>query len=137
MGTPIAPATGIAFAFPDVCNTPAPPGPPVPIPYPNVAQLGDARPVSDVPGKELLAGGDPVLLATSEVATSSGDEAGSVGGVVSGTTKGTCTITRASASVLYGPDGVGLVRFLDPTSQNSDNATGMILSALPTVLVGD
>ena len=36
MGKPIAPAKGIAFAFPDVCLTPA--GPAVaPVPYPNVA----------------------------------------------------------------------------------------------------
>lgn len=28
-------------AFPEVCKTPAPPAPPIPIPYPNIAQIGE------------------------------------------------------------------------------------------------
>jgi hypothetical protein len=133
---PIAPATGIAFAFPDVCLTPAPPGPPVPIPYPNVAQLAQATGVSDGGGGLLIGPGSlPAILMDSEVATSSGDEAGSAGGVTSGTIKGKCVVTQASGSVLYG--GKGIARFLDSTSQNNDNAPGMLLSAFPTVLVGD
>ena len=133
MPKPIAPALGIAFAFPDVCKTPAPPAPPVPIPYPNVADLSQATGVAD----QLLLGpnGDPALLLDSEVATSTGDEAGSAGGVTSGSIKGKCVITRASGSVLYG--GKGVARFLDTTSQNDDNAQGMVLAALPTILVGD
>jgi hypothetical protein len=134
MARPIAPAKGIAFAFPDVCLTPAPPGPPVPVPYPNVAQLSDADATTDAlvvgPGE------DPVLLEGAVVSTSSGDEAGSSGGVTSGGTKGKCEITAASTTVLYGPEEKGLVRFLDPTEQNDGNAVGMVLSAFPTVLVG-
>lgn len=135
MSKPIAPAKGIAFAFPDVCKTPAPPGPPVPIPYPNIAQLSDAVDVAD----DLVVGsaGDKVLLAGSKVSISSGDEAGSAGGVTSGGIKGECEITQASSSVLYGSEGKGVARFLDPTSQNDGNAQGMVLSAFPTVLVGD
>lgn len=139
MSKPIAVAKGIAFAFPDVCKTPAPPGPPIPIPYPNIAQLDQALPVSNDPGKALLvgSGGDPVLLLNSEVPTSSGDEAGSVGGVKSGTIKGKCTMVQASGSVVYGSQQKGVVRFLDRTEQNNGNAQGMVLSAFPTVLVGD
>jgi hypothetical protein len=138
MSKPIAPAKGIAFAFPDVCKTPAPPGSPIPIPYPNIAQLGQATPVSDEQGKALLVGsGDPVLLLDAEVSTSSGDEAGSVGGVKSGKTKGKCKIIQASQSVVYGSQQKGIVRFLDQTEQNDGNAQGMVLSAFPTVLVGD
>lgn len=139
MSKPVAPAKGIAFAFPDVCLTPAPPAPPVPTPYPNVAQLSQAAPVSDAGGRALKVGpaGDYVLLLGSEVAQSSGDEAGSVGGVKSGMIKGKCTVVQASRSVLYGPQGKGLVRFADRTEQNSGNAQGMVLSAFPTVLVGD
>lgn len=33
---------GTCFAFPDVCKTPAPPAPPIPIPYPNTAQVATA-----------------------------------------------------------------------------------------------
>jgi hypothetical protein len=139
MSKPVAIAKGIAFAFPDVCLTPSPPGSPIPIPYPNIAQLDQASPVSDAGGKELLVGpsGDHVLLKDSSISSSSGDEAGSAGGVTSGTTKGECKLVQGSGSVLYGPDSKGLVRSLDQTTQNSNNAQGVVLSAFPTVLVGD
>lgn len=133
MSRPIAINQGIAFAFPDVCLTPAPPSSPVPIPYPNVAMLSDATPVSDEANKELLIGSDSkhALLEGSKVSSSSGNEAGS-----SGKTKGECEITTASTSVLYGPDSKGIARFMDPTTQNDKNAVGMVLSAFPMVLVG-
>ena len=139
MGQPIAPTQGIAFAFPDVCKTPAPPGPPVPMPYPNVAQLDQANGVTDESNKELLVGPSSlhVLLLDSEITTSTGDEAGSVGGVTSGTIKGRCRVTQASSSVIYGPSQKGIARFMDTTSQNDGNATGMVLGAFPTVLVGN
>ncbi len=35
-------SSGVAPSFPDVCLTPAPPAPPIPIPYPNIAQSSDA-----------------------------------------------------------------------------------------------
>ena len=136
---PIAPAQGIAFAFPDVCQTPAPPGSPVPIPYPNIAQLSDADAVTSESNKELLVGpnGDFVLLEGAVIETSTGDEAGSVGGVTSGKIKGKCEITQASSSVKYGPEGKGIVRFMDTTMQNEGNASGFVMGAFPTVLVGD
>lgn len=133
MSKPIAPAKGIAFAFPDVCNTPAPPSSPIPIPYPNIVQLSQAENVTD----KLLVGGDPVLLENSTVSSSSGDEAGSVGGVKSGKTKGALKITGSSKKVIYGPDKKGIVRFMDTTKQNDENADGFVLSAFPSVLVGD
>ena len=34
-------SNGISIAFPDVCKTPAPPAPFVPIPYPNIAKSAD------------------------------------------------------------------------------------------------
>jgi carboxyl-terminal processing protease len=37
---------GMSQGFPDVCLTPAPPGPPVPIPYPNIAMHAMAAPFS-------------------------------------------------------------------------------------------
>jgi hypothetical protein len=132
MGLPICPTQGIAFAFPDVCNTPGPSGT-VPVPYPNIAQLSSAEDVAT----DLLLGpsGLNALLQDSFVRTSSGDEAGSVGGVTSGgTVAGRCEVTAGSTTVLYG--GRSIARFGDPTSQNSGNATGQLLGALPTVLVG-
>ena len=138
MSKPIAPATGIAFAFPDVCKTPTPGGP-VPIPYPNIAQLDQATGVSNDAGKALLIGPSsfPAMLIDAEVAVTTGDEAGSAGGVTSGTIKGRCVVTQASGSVIYGGSSKGIARFLDTTSHNNDNAQGMLLIAFPTVLVGD
>lgn len=139
MAKPIAPAKGVAFAFPDVCYTLVS-GAPVPIPYPNVAQLGQASKVTNLEGRELKVGpaGDHVLLAQAEIETSTGDEAGTQGGAVKGGKPGgKCTLIGASATVLYGPDRLGVVRFLDRTEQNGGNAQGVVLSALPSVLVGD
>jgi len=135
MAKPIALAKDTAFAFPNICNTTIPPAGPVPIPYPNIAQLSDASPVSDT-GKELLVKGTHVLLENSEVAESSGDEpADPNSGVVSGTKSKACTMSEFSQSVFY--NGKGIVRFGDQTSQNDGNAQGMILSAEPSVMVGD
>ncbi len=143
MAKPIAPAKGIAFAFPDVCKTPAGPAV-VPVPYPNVAQLNQANPVSNLGGKALLVGpaGDPVLLKDGLVPNSTGDEAGTLLGVKSQSISGACKFVQASGSVLYGPEARGLVRFLDQTEQNIGptnlaNASGVVLGAFPTVLVGD
>lgn len=139
MSRPIAIDQGIAFAFPDVCNTPAPPSSPIPIPYPNIAMLSDASPKTDASDKELLIGPNSnyALLQGSTVDTSTGDEAGSAGGVANGgKIKGKCEITTASTTVLYGPEGKGIARFMDPTTQNDQNAVGMVLSAFPQVLVG-
>ena len=32
---------GMSMVLPDVCKTPAPPAPPIPIPYPNIGQASD------------------------------------------------------------------------------------------------
>ena len=134
MAKPIAIKEGIAFGFPDVCNTPSPTAT-IPIPYPNIAQLSDADSTADnlEVGPKLK-----VLLGGAKIESSSGDEAGVSGGLVSGKTSGKCEIPEPSASqtVLYGSEQKGLVRFLDVTTQNDMNAAGFVLSAFPTVLVG-
>lgn len=135
MSKPIALAKDIAFAFPNVCNTTIPPAGPVPIPYPNIADLSQASPVSDTNG-DLLVKGVKVLVQDSEVSSSSGDEpADPNSGILSGTKSGRCTFTQFSRSVLY--HGKGIVRFGDQTEQNDSNAQGLVLSAEPSVLVGD
>jgi len=130
MGQPITVTDGICFAFPDVCLTPAPPSSPVPIPYPNIAQLSDATDTAS----DVNAGGKPVVTEASSIASSSGDEAGSSGGVSSGTTKGECKFTTFSSTVKA--NGKGVVRLGDSTTQNKENAVGTVLGGLPTVLVG-
>ncbi|HMN27302.1 MAG TPA: DUF4150 domain-containing protein [Caldilineaceae bacterium] len=143
MSKPLAPTQGIALAFPDVCKTQIGPAT-VPIPYPNIAQLDQATGVTDASGKEVLVGPASlhVLLKDSEVATSTGDEAGALLGVQSNSIQGKCRITQASASVVYGPQQKGVARFMDSTQQNIGpsnvaNANGFVLATFPTVLVGD
>jgi hypothetical protein len=50
-------SNGTSPVFPDVCKTPAPPAPPIPIPYPNIGRSADttsgdidARRVAGLPG---------------------------------------------------------------------------------------
>lgn len=134
MARPIARTDGMCFAFPDVLQTPAPPGPPVPLPYPNIAQLADAEGAAE----DVNAGGKPVVLADSTVPRSTGGEPGTGGGVVApGKHLGACTFTSASRTVTA--NGKGVVRQGDTTEQNDGNATGTgtVLVGLPTVLVGD
>ncbi len=137
MGQPIATkkAGFIAFAFPDVCNTQVGPAT-VPIPYPNIGQLSDATNISDGSnGNPVYAVGNPVILVnTSEIPTTTGDEAGALGGVTSGTTKGKVEFTQGSSSVFVNNKAV--VRMFDPTKQNNGNAVGTVMGGEPTVLVG-
>lgn len=140
MGLPIATNQSgfICFAFPDVCDTPAPPSPsPVPVPYPNIGQLADAQQVSDASTGvgEVKVGGKHVILAnTSIIPQTTGDEAGSAGGITSGTIKGKAEFTRGSSTVKI--HGQSVVRMTDPTKQNNGNAVGMVLGGVPNVLVG-
>lgn len=137
MGQPITTTgQGMCFAFPDVCLTPAPPGPPVPVPYPNIGQLADTQKTSD--GSQgtgrVEVGGNFVVLEGSEIPVTTGDEAGSNGGVSSGTTKGKVRFTSFSSTVQI--HGQGVVRMFDQTMQNNDNAQGTVLGGVPYVLVG-
>ncbi|MBI5960847.1 MAG: DUF4150 domain-containing protein [Chloroflexi bacterium] len=140
MSKPLAIAKGIAFAFPDVCLTTTPGGP-VPIPYPNIAQLSQAQDVAT----DVVTGSakTPVLIVDSNVSSSTGSSPSATAGVTSGTTQGMCVMAQGSGSVVYGPQSLGIVRFGDQTEQNTTskqapgNVQGIVLSAFPTVLVGD
>lgn len=135
MARPIAVTEGQALAFPNVCLTPVPSAPSVPIPYPSIADLSSAEDVSE----NVTVGGKGVILATqSSVASTHGDEAGTDGGLVSLTNGGACQFPQGSASVLI--NGKAVVRMGDPTEQNvgdpGANAFGNVLSGDTSVLVG-
>jgi Domain of unknown function (DUF4150) len=125
MPKPIAVKDGTCFAFPDILQTPAGPSM-VPMPYPNIAQLSDATKTAS----SVNAGGKAVIVEDSEIANSSGGEAGTGG---PGPNK-KCTFTSFSGSVKA--NGKKIVRQLDQTSQNNGNAVGMVMSGLSTVMVG-
>lgn len=130
MGQPIAVTDGVAFAFPNICLTNVGTAT-VPIPYPSIAQLSDAEDVSE----DVLAGGKGIILAeTSKVSSTSGDEAGTDGGVISGGNSGECTFPQGSGTVKV--NGKAVVRMGDPTQQNGTNAMGTVLGGLSSVMVG-
>jgi hypothetical protein len=126
-------AGGQAMAMPDVCLTPAPPAPPIPIPYPNIAMFNMALGFAAT----VLVGGSPALNLQSKCPISSGDEAGVNGGVTSGVFIGPHKFNMGSIKVQIG--GQPAVRMTDPTGQNgtSPNAMGTVMApSQMKVLVG-
>lgn len=108
---------GMSPIFPDVCKTPTPGGP-VPIPYPNVGKASDT---SSGPTSVKTDGQMPMTQG-SKYALSSGDEAGSVGGVVSGKVKGACEFMNYSFDVKF--EGKNACRLGDPLFHNEKNGMG-------------
>jgi len=148
-GFPIATTKSgfICFAFPDVCKTPPPNAP---IPYPNVGKLQEAKKVSDqsTGTGEVKVGSDFVILAQklptegSEIQTTTGDEPGVTGGVISNVNMKGVYFPKGSATVQI--HGRPVVRMFDQTQQNvggpqaaaMSNANGIVLGGVPNVLVG-
>lgn len=97
---------GIVTFGPDVCLTPSPGGP-VPVPYPNIARSADTEKGS----KTVRIDGNPVMLQGSVFSKSTGDEAGSCGGVASGVTKGKAEFINYSFDVKI--EGKGVPRLGD------------------------
>ena len=87
---------GVSFSFPDVCKTPTPGGP-VPIPYPNIAMLENAKGSSC--SKKVRIEKKKVFHQGSVVSRSSGDEAGTLKGVVSQKNMGKAKALRTSIKV--------------------------------------
>ena len=109
---------GTATAFPDTCKTPAPPAPPIPTPYPNLGQFAQANPGTCSKKVKIL--NQPVVHLQSQIPMTSGDEAGSAGGVVSGTIKGPAMPKRGSAKVKV--EGIAVVFHTCTTAHNGVSA---------------
>ncbi len=127
-----AASNGVSTAFPDVCQTPAPPAPPVPVPYPNVAMSSDAAQGSH----DVKIDGNPIMVQGSNFATSSGDEAGSIGGVASSQIKGKAEFVNFSFDVTV--EGKPVPRLGDMMIQNkgaAPNTPPMPEVQPPTVVV--
>ncbi|WNG13777.1 DUF4150 domain-containing protein [Cystobacter fuscus] len=122
-------SNGVTIAFPDVCKTPMPAGP-VPIPYPNIARSSDTASGS----KNTTVEGNPVCLSDSNFSTSTGDEAGSVGGVASGKTKGKAEFVNYSFDVKI--EGKNVARALDPMLHNDKNTPPAPLIQPPVIAEG-
>jgi len=108
-------SSGITIAFPDVCKTPAPPAGPIPIPYPNIAKSSDTAKGT----KNVKCDGNPVCVKDSNFKMSTGDEAGSVGGVISSKTKGKAEFVNFSFDVKF--EGKNVSRAFDLMLHNDKN----------------
>ena len=115
MGKPITTkSAGICFAFPDVCWTPVPLLPDLPIPYPNIAAGPTALPPTACLKVLLTAGPAHTLMTT--IPMSNGDNAGVALGVVSQMVMGPSRHMMGSTNVLYG--GIPATKMTSPTGQN-------------------
>jgi hypothetical protein len=112
-------SNGISFAFPDVCKTPTPVGP-VPIPYPNIAMSKDTM----LGSQTVTMDGNPIMLKGSVYSMSTGDEPGTVGGVVSNVFKGKAEFLNYSFDVKV--EGKNVPRLLDPMGQNEASPNNIV-----------
>jgi hypothetical protein len=104
-----------ASTVPDVCLTPSGSGP-VPIPYPNIARSADlAKGTTTVKAD----GGNMIAVMGSEFSVSTGDEAGTVGGVISGTNMAEATWITCSPDVKM--EGRNVCRLTDKMLLNHGN----------------
>ena len=106
---------GQCFGMPDVCKTPSPGGP-VPIPYPNIGMLAQAKKTA----KKVKLCNKAAVTKKSKISMSSGDEAGVAKGVVSSKNMSTVTFKKGSSKVKV--EGQSLQHLTAPTGHNGSNA---------------
>lgn len=106
---------------PDVCKTPAPPGPPIPTPYVNIFQCNMVQP--DTACSKVFICGSPALNVKSQAPISNGDEAGAIGGMVSSKFIGKGEFIKGSMKVTL--QGKAAVSQGALTKHNNGNTTGM------------
>lgn len=108
---------GMSTVFPDVCKTPCAPSP-VPIPYPNIGMSSDT---SQGPTTVKTDGMMPMVKG-SKYMKSTGDEAGSLGGVLSSVFINECEYLLYSFDVKF--EGKNVCRLGDPLWHNKKNILG-------------
>jgi len=121
--------SGQCMGMPDVCKTPVPLAPPVPIPYPNIAMPMMGNPAT----MKVLIAGMPALTKASKITISSGDEAGVAGGVVCGKNMGPAEFVMSSLTVKL--EGNPAVRLGDMTKHNDGNIVGAVLAPSQAVVM--
>ncbi len=108
---------GMSIVFPDACKTPTPGGP-VPIPYPNIGKSSDT---TNGP-KKVTTDGEMPNVKGSNYSTTTGDEPGTVGGVLSSCNKGVTEFILYSFNVKF--EGRNVCRLGDPLFHNKKNIIG-------------
>lgn len=106
---------GMSMAFPDVCKTPAPPAPPIPIPYPNIGKASDTTGGPTT----VKTDGEMPMVKGSTYSMSTGDEPGSIGGIMSSVIKNQCEFMLYSFDVKF--EGNNACRMGDSMWHNKKN----------------
>jgi hypothetical protein len=122
-------SNGMSIAFPDVCLTPAPPAPPIPIPYPNIAKSSD----TSQGAKNVTCDGNPVCVKDSNFMMSTGDEAGSLMGMVSAKIKGKAEFVNFSFDVQI--EGKNVPRAMDLMLHNDKNTPPVPVMQGPVIAI--
>ena len=121
---------GQCTGFPDVCKVPAP-APPgfVPTPFPNMGNVATADKVTT----KVFIQNKGVVHEGSEIPRSSGDEAGTMKGMVSAAIMGKVVYTSAVSKVKV--EGQAIVTVLKTTKHNDGNTVGSQLSPSQTKVI--
>lgn len=109
---------GLSMVFPDVCKTPAPPAPPIPIPYPNIGKSSD----TSMGPMKVKTDGQMPMVKGAKYMMSAGDEPGSLMGVMSNMVKGECEYLLYSFDVKF--EGKNVCRMGDMLWHNKKNICG-------------
>jgi hypothetical protein len=107
---------GQCLGTPDVCKVPTPGGP-VPTPFPNMGMPNQAS--NDTCSTKVKMDGQPTIVKGTEIPMTSGDEAGSVGGVSSNKIKGKVEYKQGSSRVKA--EGKEVCHLTSMTAQNDNN----------------
>jgi hypothetical protein len=109
---------GMCNSFPDVCKVPAPPAPPIPTPFPNIAQCTQAK--GSTASQKVKIANKKTFTKKTEISRTSGDEPGTLKGMISSTVSDVCVRAASYASVLV--EGIEIVTSQKPTKHNGSNA---------------
>ena len=107
---------GTCFVYPDVCKTPAPPAPFVPIPYPNTGMLNQCSATST----KVKFDGKLAVTKSSNIPSTMGDEAGTLKGIISAMNMAKLIFRTASGKVKA--EGKACVHLTNTTAHNGGNA---------------
>ncbi|MCP4325610.1 MAG: DUF4150 domain-containing protein, partial [Alteromonadales bacterium] len=112
-----------ALGGPDICKTQIG-NAVVPIPYPNSSKSADLKAGS----KSVKINNQSAALKTSTFSCSTGDQAGKLGGLISGTTKSETAFISYSFDMKI--EGKNVVRHADMTTHNKKNTIGMVMGSM-------
>ena len=123
---------GQCMGMPDVCLTPAPPAPPIPVPYPNFGMVNQAKNTST---KVKFVNKEVVTL-KSKIPRSMGDEVGSNGGIMSGMNMGEVQFKKGSSKVkVEGQPCIHLTSITGHNGTNSNCPAGAVIAPSQTKVI--